>query len=209
MSALVWIRAHRLATVAALLIIVLALVAYCRPKPAPIPRAEQKSLDSLEATKPAFSALRDTLILRETTYVTRSVANRAQAIAATQAADSLRERAIVAQSVAELQRDTSSAWRAVAELRTAESDSLRSANGALVTALSDMNLARSAAASRATAAEARLAASENLNARLADDVRAGDRCRILYVAACPSRKTVAIGGIIVGAVAVALIDRRP
>jgi hypothetical protein len=196
-------------TIAALAIVVLALVAYCRPKPAPIPRAEQKSLDSLEATKPAFSALRDTLILRETTYVTRSSINRAQAIAATQAADSLRERAIVAQRVAEAARDTSSAWRTVAQLRTAESDSLRSANGALVTALSDMNLARSAAVSRATAAEARLTASENLNARLAEDVRAGDRCRILYIAACPSRKTAAISGVILGAAVVALIDRRP
>lgn len=209
MSALTWIRAHRMATAAAVLIVVLALVAYCRPTPAPIPRAEQKSIDSLEATKPAFSALRDTLILRETTFVARSVANRAQAIAATLAADSLREGAIAAQLVAEAARDTSSAWRTVAELRTAESDSLRSANGALVTALSDMNLARSAAVSRATAAETRLAASENLNARLADDVRAGDRCRILFVMSCPSRRVAAVSGVIVGAVAVALIDRRP
>jgi hypothetical protein len=204
-----FLREHRvwLWPVGALLFVTVFL--WLRPKPAPIADRERTTIDSLMATKPAFDSQRVERIRAETVYVTRAAISRAAALQSIQSADSLRERAIVAQRVAEARGDTASQWRTVADLRTAESDSLRSANGALATALSDMNLARSAAVSRATAAEARLSASENLNSRLADDVRAGDRCRVLLVISCPSRRVAAAGGVIVGAAVVALIDRRP
>ncbi len=194
---------------AAALVIVLALVAYCRPKPAPIPRAEQKTIDSLDATRPAFDSSRAASVRIETLYVARSAEKSRTAGRVAQVADSLRDVANALQRAAEAERDTSSQWYGVATARKQEADSLRVANGTLVSALADQVMARTAAQARATAAETRLLAVGELNARLAEDVRAGDRCRVLYVASCPSRKVAAIGGVVVGALAVALIDRRP
>lgn len=180
----------------------------CRPKPTPIPPKEQSSTDSLRITQRGFQAQRDTLIVRETTFVRQSAINRAGAITSTHAADSLHALANAAQRVAEAERDTSSRWHDVAILRGLENDSLRSANGGLLAALDNQTQARTAADARSSADSSRLAAVQNLNDRLAADLRRADPpCRVLYIARCPSRRVVALASIPLGFAAKVTYDR--
>jgi hypothetical protein len=183
--------------------------AYCRPEPTPIPRAEQFSIDSAKATRPAFDSTRRTSIRIESVYVAQSARNRLGATTAMHAADSLRGLAIAWQRAAEARGDTVSHWHDVAILRGIENDSLRSANGGLLSALEDETKARTAADSRVSLDSSRLAATENLNARLAVDLRAADPpCRVLVIARCPSRKVVAVGAIALGILAQIEFTRR-
>lgn len=174
----------------------------CRPRATPIPPKEQASIDSLNATSPFYHAQRDTLIVRETTFVRQSAINRAGAIKSTRAADSLHAIANAAQRRAEAERDTSSHWHDVAILRGLENDSLRSANGGLLAALEQQTQARTAADARSSADSSRLAAVQNLNDRLAADLRRADPpCRVLVIARCPSRKAVAVTTLALGVLA--------
>jgi hypothetical protein len=182
-----------LGILAIVLILVLTVVVWLKPTPRPIPAREQTSLDSLMATAPAFQAQRETLVVRETTYVTRSTERARQAAIAELIADSLRTIAETLQRAAEAQGDTAAAWRRIADVRRVETDSLRAANRSLDEALADQTVARGSADARATAAEQRLAATDDLAQRLANDIKRGD-CRVLVVFNCPSRRaTLAIG----------------
>jgi hypothetical protein len=185
-----------------LAVITVGAFAFCRHDPTPIPRAEQKTADSLDATNPAFRATRDTLIVRETTYVAQSAQHRAQSTQSTHAADSLRTLANAAQRTAEQARDTSSHWHDVAILRGLESDSLRSALGGAMSALEEQTKARTAADARDVLDSARLAAVRHLNDRLAADLRRADPpCRVAFAFRCPSRKVVALVSIPLGVLA--------
>ncbi len=187
-------------TIGGLLVVIVALwIAYCREKPTPIPEREQHTLDSLDITKPSYVARRDTLVRVESVYIAQSAVNRAGARQVQRAADSLHAVANAAQRLAEARDDTISAWRTVAIVRGEENDSLRAANSRLDSALTHQIAARTAADARASADSSRLYSSEDLNRRLAADFRRADPpCRMLVVARCPSRTTVALIGAGVG-----------
>lgn len=177
---------------------VLAMIVFgvCHRTPTPIPPKEGKTVDSLKATAPDYTARRDTLIKHETTYVAISRQNRLQAAKSAASADSLRRLAIAAEARAQAATDSVSAlvqWRAAAIGYHAEADSLRSAVHSLDSALTAQVLAHAAADARADEAERRLLATADLAGRLAKDLqRADPPCRIAFVAKCPSRKTVAV-----------------
>lgn len=181
----------------------------CRPTPTPIPRREQRSIDSLDATRPAFDSSRNQTVRVESVYVAQSAAHRAQAIRSARVADSLRDVAIAWQRAAEAQGDTLSRWYQVAKTRELEVDSLRVANVGLLAALEDETRARTAADARAVLDSSRLAATERLNAGLARDLAAADPpCRALPFVKCPSRKLVAVVGLGLGVVATLEYDRN-
>jgi hypothetical protein len=180
-------------------------VGFCHPKKNPVPPKEQHTIDSLAITQPAFQAHRDTLILRETTYVRASTQEARKATIATHAADSLRTIADAAQARAVAAGDTLSEWRAAALARQQEADTLRSALSTTTHALDLQILARIAADDRATASEQRLTAVQNLSERLARDVQAAGQCRVLFVARCPSRKAVAVASLAVGSIGTIVI----
>lgn len=164
------------------------------PHPTPIPAPEQRSLDSLAATRPDFRARVDTLVRHETTYVASSRQNRVQAMQTARRADSLRTVAIVADSVARAERDTSSLWERAAHVWQATADTLAAANVRLSTAYAAESAARVTATARADEAMRRVTATESLNARLSRDLqRAEPPCRIAFAFRCPSRRAVAAG----------------
>jgi len=181
----------------------------CRPTPTPIPPKEQTSIDSLNVTSPFYRARRDTFVRVESVYVAQSLRNRSGAMTSSHAADSLGALANVALRLAEAERDTSTHWHDVAILRGLENDSLRSANGGLLTALEQQTQARTAADARSSADSSRLAAVQNLNERLAADLRRSDPpCRVLVIARCPSRRVVAVASVALGVLAKIEYDRR-
>lgn len=182
--------------VATLVAVVIAVLSF--PHRNATPKKDQNTLDSLRITHPMFEALRDTLILRETTYVRRvdtlvRYANQLDANASTlhKTADSL---AGVARSLPE----TVTVWRRAYEVRSQEADTLRKALFVTRSALENEQQARAAADLRADATSARLTVSENLNTRLANDIRSASECKFLWMR-CPSRPAVFATGAILGA----------
>jgi hypothetical protein len=191
-----------------LAVVTVAAFAWCRPTPTPIPPKEQTSIDSLNVTSPFYRARRDTLVRVESVYVAASLKNRAGAINAARAADSLRDVAIAWQRTAEAQGDTSSRWYEVAKVRGIENDSLRSANGGLLAALEHQIRARTAADARSVLDSSRLAAVQNLNDRMAADLRRADPpCRVAFAFRCPSRKAVAVTSLALGVLGVVAYQR--
>lgn len=175
---------------------------YCRPTPAPLPVAAQRSLDSLTLTAPLFQAQQRELVAKETVYVARAV--RAEHVATTEqhAADSL---AAVGDSVAKTAPDTATPWFRVAQLRAREADSLRVAVDSLTSSNAAKDSALAAADARAVAAVSRLSASELLNQRLAKDVATAGQCHVLPFVTCPSRRvSFVVGGMLAAAAVVAL-----
>jgi len=190
-------------------VVILGVFAFCRHEPTPLPPAEQTSLDSLAASKPDYQAKRDTLVLRETTFVRQSREDRVRATRAEHAADSLRDLANRWQAAAIAQGDTVTAWYAIATVERHEGDSLRAANIALHRAATADSVARSAADARAESAERRLVASDDLNQRLARDLRqASPPCRILWTLGCPSRKTSFVVGVVVASAGAYVVTHR-
>jgi len=176
----------------ALLVIATLFLAFHRPAPNVIPKREQSSLDSLFTTKPFYEAQRHALVVHETTYVAVARRNAATALVAERAADSLNDVATAWQQAAVAQLDTSSRWYNVAVARSIENDSLRSAIRSLDASLFAQRLATASADSTILLVEARALALENVNARLAYNVRTAGQCRIAWVVSCPSRKVVAV-----------------
>lgn len=206
--ALAWIRAHvkpLLFISAALLVLA---IAFCRPTPNPIPPREQHSIDSLAITRSVFDSGQRARAKAETVYVAQSSRKAAVAEATHAATDSLREAAIVLQARAEAARDTSSAWRSAALAWHQTADSAIARGDTLASALQDERSARTLADQQVTAERARRMAVEDLNSRLARDVRTAGQCRILWVASCPSRKAVLVGGVLVGVVGKYVADRQ-
>ncbi len=193
---------------AAMLIILITIVVWLRPTPKPVPPREQTSIDSLAATKPRFDTVRIESVRVETLMVSRSAQETRQSAIAGRMADSLHRVADELQHAAATAGESSERWFQVAETRKVENDSLRSANTALAFALTDQTTARMAADQRATAAEQRLAATTDLTERLKKDIAAGDRCRILYLVECPSRKVSTVAGIAAGTTIAFVFLRR-
>lgn len=171
------------------------LVAYCRPKPTPVPPKEQKSLDSLAITKPAFDSTVQAKAKAETVYIARARENAAIAASVRHVADSLRQVAIVAQRAAEDARDTSSRWFRVAQLNRQEADTLRVALDRQTARADNLFEAMTTAEARAQLLTARLVSVEDLNHRLTADLQRSDPpCRVAFIAKCPSRRVSAVLG---------------
>jgi len=180
-------------------VVILATFTYCHAEPTAMSRANQKSIDSLDATKPAFRAAVDTIIKRESVFVRESAINRGGAIKSAHAADSLRDVAIAWERAALAQNDTSSRWYEVAKVRGQENDSLRVANSGLLASLEEQTQARTSADARAALDSSRLAATERLNANLARDLAQADPpCHVLPFVTCPSRTVVAMAAAATG-----------
>lgn len=181
---------------------VLGVYWYLKPEPKPVPRREQRTIDSLAITKPEYTARRDTLVRVETTFVARAETHSREsarlervAAVATARADSLEIRALRADSIERAAQDSSTAaslWHATADARKLEADTLRVAFARKDSAYQSERKARLAAGLRAVNAELRLDASEDLSRRLARDVAKAGQCRVLFVVRCLNRKETAI-----------------
>jgi hypothetical protein len=188
---------------------IVIVFAFCRSSPTPLPEKERASSDSLHATRPDYQATRDTLVVRETTYVHASTQDRARAAIAEHVADSLRDLSRRWQDAAIAQGDTVSRWYDIARVEQREADSLRSANAELHHATTNDTAAMHAADLRADAAERRLAATDDLRLRLERDLKAASPpCRIAHFFGCPSRKAVFLGGVVLGAAGTYVVTHR-
>lgn len=206
---LLWLRAHWKVVAIGLGVLVGSLwFAFCRPRPNPIPPKEQTTIDSMAATKPHFDSTRHGVVDSARKVVTRIVHDSAAAVRARAEADQYRRLADSALAVARAQHDTTSAAFVAAENATKEAEQLRASNDTLTHRLSESKQTILALTEQVGRDSSRLAASENLDARLARDVKTAGQCRILPFVACPSRKVVAVGGVLVGVVAKSLYDQR-
>jgi hypothetical protein len=167
------------------------------PRPGPIPAPDQHTLDSLAITKPVFDSTTHALAERETIYVARVDTVRVRIHALDTAARRLQTLADSLAGVAQAAHDSGS-WRAAYDARTEEADTLRRAIAQRDTAFDFEHRARLDADQRADILTHRLTVSEDLNTRLADDVRRAAECRWLWFK-CPSRMRVAVVAGAVGA----------
>lgn len=174
---------------------------WLRPHPAPIPPKEQTTLDSLRATAPDYRARVDTLIRVDSAALRQSRVNALRATEALRRADSIHAIAIAAEARSRAATDSLAALTAARLTITAllgETASLRTANRQLDSALVAQTAAHAAAEARANESERRLAATEELNRRIAADLRQRDEpCYLVpHLVRCPSRTVVYVGGVI-------------
>jgi hypothetical protein len=134
-------------------VLLVLYVGFCRPKRNPIPSKEQRTIDSLSITKPAFDSTQLARSRAETVYVAQSAHEARRGAQSAGVADSLREIANALQRQAEAEHDTVSTWRAVALAREREADTLRSALSTTARALDLQISARQEADARASASE--------------------------------------------------------
>lgn len=186
----------------ALLVVASLVFAFCRPKPQPIPAPEQKSLDSLKGNQPAFDSAHVASVRAETVFVKQAAKAAHVDTISARRADSIGRVADSLQRVAEAQHDTTSAWKAVADARSAQVVEVTVSRDSARSALASEHAARLLADTRASVTDMRLAATTDLNARLAKDVQNGGQCTWLFgTLRCPSRKEAVVGGIALGVAA--------
>lgn len=189
-----WHRAPQLVLGAGALAMLAVAVWFLWPHPQPIPPKEQATLDSLRITKPAHDSVIHAAAKAETIYVRQSRQERGAAIVAARQADSLRRVAIAADAQAQAARDTSSRWYASAQAWHRTADTLAATNVRLANAYSAESTARVAADRQAAERATRETALEDVNARLATDLRRGD-CRVLFLR-CPTRREAFVAGLV-------------
>lgn len=188
--------------------IVIAIIVLSIPKHGTIPEREQRSLDSMRVTKPAYEASRDTLIQRETVFVRRVDTLVRQAKVAVASAEMAHRQADSLAVIAQRAHDTASTWHAAYTARTLEADSLRSALTLTFAAETTEHHARVLADARADAADMRVTALTSLNERLATDVKNATQCKFLWMR-CPSRESVGLTALAVGAIGGYLAHSSP
>ena len=203
-----WLRGHWRVVVLAAVIGLALLLAFCRAKPNPIPPKETKSLDSLDATKPTHDSVRKVVTDSATRVVTRIVHDSAAAVKARAEAERYRAVADSALAVARAQHDTTSAAFVAADNATREAYVLRASNDTLSKRLAEAHGTIVLLTQQVTRDSIRQRASDDLNARLANDVKTAGRCTWAYVFGCPSRKVVLVAGIAAGAVGTYALDHR-
>lgn len=203
------LRAHWKVTVVSV-VLALAVVgfAFCRPHDNPIPRKDAATLDSLVYTWPTYQAAQAAQVKIETTYVAKS--NKAARVSdqSGHRADLIAVIADSLERVADASRDTSSRWHAVAVARDSEATAYKVSRDSARSALTEMTIAKAAADVRADSAEKRRSDSEDLNRRLAKDVKTANRCTILWTVRCPSRTETFIGTALATAAASYVALRR-
>lgn len=171
----------------------------CSPRENPIPPREARSRDSLAITKPPFDSAQLRRAKAETVFVRQRVQAVAGANVAAGSAETFGHVADSLQRLAEQERDTSSLWRATALERGRQVDSLSSSNVQLRVALTKDTMALVEADFSVREERRRRVAIEDLSNRLARDVQIAGRCRILWIASCPTRKAVAVVASLAGA----------
>lgn len=181
----------------------------CRPTPTPIPPKEQKSIDSLDATKPAFDSSHTQAAHSVTTIITKIVHDSAALAIVRRDAEESRHLADSLAAAASHAADSASAWHAAYDQRSREAADLR---------VDRDTLSRDLAAAKDTLIRVgrqlrddslRIASITVLNAGLARDLRAADPpCRVLPFVKCPSRKVVAVMAAGTGILATIEYDRR-
>lgn len=202
-------RASYIAVGIAVAFIILFVFMFCRAQPNVVPPKDQKTFDSLGATKPAYDSGRKENVKAQGAAVLRSSTHARQATQSLHAADSLHALAIALQRLAEAAKDTSSRWYPVAVARQKENDSLRASNRGLDSALTEQKAATALADQRARIDSIRLFVSSQLNDRLANDIKTAGQCRWMAgLLACPTRTATAITFAVVGVVAKTAWDRR-
>lgn len=203
------LRAHwKVTVVSVALALAVVAFAFCRPRDNPIPTKDAGTLDSLIYTWPTYQAAQVAQVKIETTYVAKSNQAARASDQAGHRADSI---AVVADSlerVAKASDDTLSKWRVVAMVRDSEATAYRISRDSARSALTEMTIAKAAADVRADSAEKRRADSEDLNRRLARDVKTVNRCTILWTVRCPSRTETFIGTVLITAAASYVALRR-
>jgi hypothetical protein len=169
-----------------------------------VPQREQHTIDSLHDRKPGFDSAAAAGRLQVIHDTVRSVVYRTEvkrvmvaAAADRTIADSLTQLAARATTAA----DSATQYHAALDVRTREADSLRVAVAFSDSAWQYERDARIGLGILYAADTLRRVALEQLNVRLAHDVVTAGQCRILWVAACPSRKQALIGGTLLGAAA--------
>jgi hypothetical protein len=165
------------------LIVLMMALCFRPPPPAPVPPKDQHTLDSLAITKPVFDSIVKSLAVAETVYVARVDTLRLRTTIVQYHADTLR---LIADSLAAIAQ-----WKPAYEARTAEADTLRVALVQKDTAFALEHRALLAADQQANILTNRLTVSEDLNTRLAADVKKAADCRVLWMR-CPSRTRVAV-----------------
>jgi len=206
---LLWLRAHWKGTAIGLGVLIVGLwVAFCRPQPNPIPPKEQTTIDSMAATKPHFDSTRHSVVDSAQKVVTRIVHDSAAAVRARAQADQYRRIADSALAVARAEHDTTSAAFVAAENATREADQLRATTDTLAHRLSEAKQAIVSLTEQIVRDSVRQHATDDLTARLARDVKTAGQCHILPFVACPSRKVVVVGGVVLGVVAKSVYDQR-
>lgn len=136
---------------------------------------------------------------RESAAVARAASIERARVALARRADSLAAVAAIAASA----RDSADAWQGAYTERTAERDSLVREVAVVDSARRD---ADTRADTNAFARDRAIARAERADSVVASVVAAAGeagRCSFLWVVPCPSRKVAAIGGVVLGAVAVA------
>lgn len=164
------------------------------PDEGKIPKALEKTADSLEATRPAADDRRDSVTRLVVIDTARARKAETVAKAATARAEGLRKEAdqLAAQAVASA--DSALLWRRAYERRTEEADQLRTANAAADSALQAERSARLRVAQLFSDSEARRRTAEEvvipgLRSAIAQLEKP---CRILGPIPCPSRKAVLV-----------------
>ena len=203
-----WLRGHWRVVVLAAVIVLALLLAFCRPKSNPIPPKETKSIDSLDATKPTHDSVRKAVTDSARKVVTRIIHDSAAAVKARAEADHYRQVADSALAVARAQHDTTSAAFVAADNATREAYALRASNDTLTRRLTEAHGTIVLLSRQITRDSIRQRASDDLNARLAKDVKTAGRCTWAYVFACPPRKVVLVAGLAAGAAGVYMLDHR-
>ena len=191
---------RRLLLPGALLMLIAATgltMAFCGNTPST--PSELHTFDSLKVTAPIYHAVRDTLVLRETTYVTRAVRAEHAGAAARAEADSAKARADSLETAAQTSADSATLWRLTAETREVEATKLRHANDSLSSAWTQEHLARLQADARAALDSTRNVALDDLNDRLAAKLRKESNR--------PSSAKVFVAGVLTGTLAVAVATR--
>lgn len=177
----------------------------CQRSPDPankIPPSLAKTLDSLDVTKPTFEGRRDS-VLRVVTIDTAAAA-RAQRLAkaSRDSAEGFRKRADSLAALASVYADSTFIWRQAYEARTEEAEQLRRSIDSTESALQSERNARASILTSWRESEARRAELERANAGLRTAIAQLEKpCRILGPIPCPSRTVSAVGGVVIGVVA--------
>lgn len=193
-------------------IAMLLALAFCRPKPTPLPREEQKTGDSLVVTKLAFDSTQHATQRAVTTVLTRLVIDSAAVARLRAKADSEHRRADSLASVASFAltaADSATAWRQAHDASAREVAVLQAAN---------KTLSEDVAAARDSLRESLVQLREgarreadhvNFEARLQRTItQSSPPCRVALVLRCPTRKEAFVAGVVVASAGAYAVTHR-
>ncbi len=197
-------------TVSATLALVLLFSTCPRPDPKEkVPAKVQKTVDSLEATRPAFDDRRDSVVRVVTIDTARAVRAERLARARRDSAEGARKEADSLAALARSSADSARLWHEAYDRRTAEADQLRSSNAAADSALqaersARVNLGQLLGASELRRRQAEEVAIPGLERAIAQLEKP---CRIVGPIPCPSRRVAFLAGALGAVAAVSAVSK--